>query len=820
MRYNQHCPPRGCLILPATGRFSMRLLFAARLALLLLAVLAPKGRSAPPGEKIDFAADIQPILKARCYKCHGPDKQESGLRLHLKSAAMIGGDNGAAIVAGKSGDSPLARRIAGLGDDPRMPPEDDGPPLPADEIAKIRAWIDQGAAWPESADGINTTGREHWAYKKPIRVPLPPVSRPTWSIGPLDRFILARLDEEKLQPSPEQERARLVRRASLDVIGISPAVQSVDAFLADASPDAYERAVDRLLASPRYGERWAAPWLDRARYADTQGYEKDNRRTIWRYRDWVINALNRNLTFDQFTIEQLAGDLLPNATPDQKLATAFHRNTMTNTEGGTDNEEFRVAAVVDRVNTTWDVWMATTFGCCQCHSHKYDPFTQREYYQFFAFFNHTADADNDNEAPTISTPSAAEERELGKLQSEIAQLERELKSPPPRSENRPQPPEPPTQPDQIDAIKKRIAARKVTTTPVMVELSGKNRRETHLMIRGSFLAKGEKVVEGTPGVLHALPSDLPRNRLGAAQWLVHPDNPLAPRVTMNRLWEQLFGVGIVETSEDFGRQGELPSHPELLDWLAAELITRQWDMKQMLKELVTSASYRQSSAVTPELVRRDPYNRLLARGPRNRLSAEQLRDQALAASGLLSSKMLGPSVMPPQPSGVWQVVYNNEQWLTPSGDDRYRRALYTFWRRSSPYPAMVAFDAPSREYCVVRRSRTNTPLQALVTLNDPAFVEAAQALARRVMTEGGSTITDRVTYAFRRCLSRHPKEAEIARLAALFHSELSHFRQDAAAAKKLVAGALGGSDFDEAEAAAWTIVANVLLNMDETVTKG
>ena len=798
----------------------MRLLLAAPVALLLSAILAPRGHSAPPGEKIDFADAVQPILKARCYKCHGPDKQESGLRLHVKAAAMAGGDNGAAIVAGKSADSSLVRRIAGIGDDARMPPEDDGAPLAADEIAKIRTWIDQGAEWPESADAANTTGREHWAYKKPVRATLPPVTRPTWSIGPLDRFILARLDKEQLQPSPQQERARLLRRASLDMIGISPTVEDVDAFLADTSPDAYERTVDRLLASPRYGERWAAPWLDRARYADTQGYEKDSRRTIWRYRDWVINALNRNLPFDQFTIEQLAGDLLPNATPDQKLATAFHRNTMTNTEGGTDNEEFRVAAVVDRINTTWDVWMATTFGCCQCHSHKYDPFTQREYYQFFAFFNHTADADNDNESPTMPTPSAAEERELAKLQSEIAQLERQLKSSPPRSENRPQPPEPPTQPDQIDAIKKRIAARKVTTTPVMVELSGKNRRQTHLMIRGNFLAKGDPVSEGTPGVLHSIPSDLPRTRLGAAQWLVHSENPLSPRVAMNRLWEQLFGIGIVETSEDFGRQGEPPSHPELLDALAVELMTRQWDMKQMLKELITSATYRQSSAVTPELIRRDPYNRLLARGPRNRLSAEQLRDQALAASGLLSSKMHGPSVMPPQPAGVWQVVYNNEQWLTPTGDDRYRRALYTFWRRSSPYPAMVAFDAPSREYCVVRRSRTNTPLQALVTLNDPVFVEAAQALAWRVMTEGGSTIDERVTYAFRRCLSRQPKEAEVARLVALFHSELSHFRQDAAAAKKMSRNALDQkSDQEMAEAAAWTVVANVLLNLDEMVTK-
>jgi hypothetical protein len=771
--------------------------------------------------KINFAADIQPILKAHCYKCHGADKQESGLRLHVKAAAMAGGDNGVAIVPGKSGDSPLMRRVAGVGDDARMPPEDEGKALSAEQIGLVRAWIDQGAAWPASADAGTSAGRDHWAYKKPVRTPLPPVSQPTWPHQPLDRFILARLDKENLRPSAEQERARLLRRAALDVIGIPPAVGDVDAFLADANPDAYERAVDRLLASPRYGERWAVPWLDRARYADTQGYEKDNRRTIWRYRDWVIDALNRNVPFDQFTIEQLAGDLLPGATVEQKLATAFHRNTMTNTEGGTDNEEFRVAAVVDRVNTTWDVWMATTFNCCQCHSHKYDPFTQREYYQFLAFFNQTADADNDNEDPAFPTPSAAEQRELARWKAQLAELERQLKAPPARDARRPMPPEPPAQLEPIDDLKTRIAARKVTTTPVMVELSEKKRRQTHLMIRGSFLTRGEKVAEGVPAVLHTMPADVPRNRLAAARWLVDRDNPLSPRVTMNRLWEQIFGIGIVETTEDFGRQGEPPSHPELLDTLAVEIVDRGWDMKQMLKLLVTSATYRQSSAVTPELVRRDPYNRLMARGPRNRLAAEQLRDQALAASGLLSSKMHGPSVMPPQPDGVWQVVYNSEQWLTPTGDDRYRRGLYTFWRRSAPYPAMVAFDAPSREYCIVRRSRTNTPLQALVTLNDPAFVEAAQALARRTIAEGGSTLAQRAAYAFRCCLSRSPKEAEIARLVALFQSELAHFRQDANAAKNIIGNPSSLSpQIEAAEAAAWTVVANVLLNLDETVTKG
>jgi hypothetical protein len=611
----------------------------------------------------------------------------------------------------------------------------------------------------------------------------------------------------------------------LDLIGLPPTPEEVDAFVNDQSADAYEKVVDRLLASPHYGERWARPWLDLARYGDTHGYEKDPKRTIWPYRDWVINALNKDMPFDQFTIEQLAGDLLPDATLEQQIATGFHRNTMINTEGGVDQEEYRVAAVVDRVNTTATVWLGTTLACAQCHTHKYDPFTQKEYYQLFAFFNSNADrstSDGDM-LPLPTTEQNAALEEIAKLEA-VQSKAPELK----------------TVRDQLAEAKKKINAE-MPKTLVMKDLP--EPRETFVHIRGNFLNKGDKVEAGVPAVLHplAVAEGAPLNRLALAKWLVSTENPLTARVAVNRMWEQFFGRGLVETSEDFGSRGERPSHPQLLDWLACEFMSpaegTPWSMKRMHRLIVLSATYRQSAAVTPGVLERDPYNRLLARGPRSRLAAEAVRDQALAISGLLSRKIGGPSVMPPQPDGIWNSPYSGEKWQTSSGEDRYRRGMYTFWKRTAPYPAFLSFDAPSREFCVVRRPQTNTPLQALTLLNDPVYIEAARALARRMIKEVEGEPAARATRGFRLALGRSPKAAELERLVGLYQSELGHYHQDAKAAEAM-AGKLEqkaeaktrpaekseksgekAETFDTAELAAWTVVANVLLNLDEAVTK-
>lgn len=1009
-----------------------------RTALFLPVLLLLPFADARADEPVDFARDVLPILTAKCHQCHGPDKREGGLQLHRSADGLRGGDSGAVIVPGKSAESLLWQYVSGEGDN-LMPPE--GDPLTPDQVATIARWIDEGAAWPVEADvQVKSAAERHWAYRRPVPPELPPVSRAEWCRNPVDHFVLARLDAESLAPAPEADKARWLRRVSLDLTGLPPTRAEVQAFLADASSEAHERVVDRLLASSAYGERWARPWLDLARYADTQGYEKDNRRSIWRYRDWVIEALNRDLPFDQFTIEQLAGDMLPNATLDQKVATGLHRNTMTNTEGGTDNEEFRYEAVVDRVNTTMTIWQGTTFMCCQCHSHKYDPFTQREYWQVFAFLNNTADTDQDDDAPYIEAPSPELAARIALAQSEIALLEAALTvegpaaeaafaawessvrqldaawrpldiltadseggatlaareddavlasgtSPdkdnytltaqsdlprinalrlealadamlpglgPGRAENgnfvvnevrvevipspgaaaktiplnaaradHEQPDKPFAAPGLIDgkpdtgwaigpqlgqhheaiitfaepltlppgaqlrihleqqhggqhtlgrfrlsvahaddpsgftplpsavraalatdaasrtgeqqsqvrdyfrgvapqfqALRERIAELrrkmpKAPTTLVMQELE--TPRTSYIHVRGAYLTKGEEVQPAPPAILNPLPADAPLNRLTFAKWLVVPENPLTARVTVNRIWEQYFGQGIVSTSEDFGTQGEPPTHPELLDWLAVEFMEHGWSLKHIHRLIATSATYRQDARVTPELAERDPRNRLLARGPRNRLEAEMLRDQALAVSGLLSRKMYGPSVMPPQPEGVWQVVYSGDQWITSQGEDKYRRGIYTFWRRTSPYPSMVTFDAPSREFCVDRRTRSNTPLQALTLLNDAAYLEAAQALAKNMFAAPNLSPAERAELGFTTCLARQPSELERQQLVALYESELAHYQQDPAAATAMCGGVVEG--MDAPQLAAWTVVANVLLNLDEMVTK-
>jgi hypothetical protein len=747
--------------------------------------------------EVDFDRDIRPLL-ARCTSCHGIENQESGLNLQDKAKALSGGDSGKVIIPGKSAKSRLVIAISGVDPDFAMPPEREGKRLTAEQVGLVRAWIDQGAKWP---DPSGAKDGKHWAYQKPIRHEPPAVKNTSWPKNAIDHFVLARLEHENLHPSAEVDRARLIRRVSLDLIGLPPTVEEVDAFLADTGPDAYEKVVDRLLASPHYGERWARPWLDLARYADTHGYEKDPRRSIWPYRDWVIHALNADMPYDQFTIEQLAGDLLPNPTLEQRIATGFHRNTMINTEGGVDQEEYRVVAVVDRVNTTATVWLGTTLACAQCHSHKYDPFTQKEYYQLFAFFNSNADSSTSESGEMLPLPNPEQQKALDEINAlEAVKVESEaLKG---------------VKSQLADAKKKLLA--EVPKTLVMRDLP--QPRETHVMVRGNFLNLADKVAPGVPAVLHALPiNEQPTNRLALARWLVSPENPLTARVVVNRMWEQCFGRGLVETSEDFGTRGAPPSHPDLLDWLATEFIERRWSMKQMHRLIVTSATYQQTAVATAEMLERDPHNRLLARGPRTRLEAETVRDHALTVGGLLSRKIGGPSVMPPQPDGLWNSPYSGEKWQTSAGDDKYRRGLYTFWKRTAPYPSFMSFDAPSREFCVVRRPRTNTPLQALTTLNDPVYVEAAQALAKRMIKEGGQDPASRATRGFRTVMARVPQPVEIERLTAVYQSELDHYRKNAKAAETFIGGSQ--KDFDTPELAAWTVVANVLLNLDEAMSK-
>jgi hypothetical protein len=830
----------------------------------------------PANRQIDFARDIQPLFQSHCWKCHGAAKHESGLSLHTHDAAFAGGDSGKEFEPGKSAESRLIHYVSGLDSDTLMPPDGEGERLSAEQVGLLRAWIDQGAKWPKQADAVAATAAIPWSYKRPVRPTLPVINGSGkfahWPRNEIDRFVLARLGREKLSPSPEEDRPRLIRRVSLDLIGLPPTPEEVDAFVADTRPDAYERVVDRLLESPHYGERWARPWLDLARYADTDGYEKDPRRSMWPYRDWVIDALNQNMPFDRFTIEQLAGDLLPGATLEDRIATGFHRNTMTNTEGGVDPEEYRVYAIIDRVNTTATVWLGTTLGCCQCHSHKYDPLKQKEYYEFMAFFNNTADSGS-SPAPELEVPSPAEKTdraELARLEQAIstpttelasgqAEFERATLSPLPvwlastvaaardlegvhqkdgrAAFYRSIAPELNPARNRIAALRKKIAAERVTTL-VMQELPAP--RKTHVFVGGSFLNPGEEVEPGVPAAIGSIsarglahfsmpgeknvPVPLPARplsahltRLDLARWLVGPGNPLAARVTINRMWAAHFGTGIVATVEDFGTKGDPPSHPELLDWLATEFVRRGWDMKAMHRLIVTSATYRQSPRVSPELFARDPQNRLLARGPRVRLEAEMVRDQALAVSGLLSPKIGGPSVMPPMPDGIWNSPYSGDRWSTSNGEDRYRRGLYTFWKRTSPYPSFMSFDAPSREVCTVRRPRTNTPLQALTVLNDPVYIEAAQALAARMAKISNDPAAE-ATYGFRLTLARRPTSAELDRLLSLYRAEVERFAKDPKAAREMAgSAATASSAASSAELAAWTVVANVLLNLDETL---
>ena len=801
---------------------------------LRLSLIAWSSLSAAPAisdDSLSFTRDIKGLLSNRCIRCHGPDAEarhgggENGLRLDTFAGAIEDLGGYAAIVPGEANKSELIIRVSEEDVDLVMPPPEAGEPLSDKEVSLLQRWINDGAEY-----------EPHWSYTRISRPAIPTVSDSSWPRNQIDRFILAKLEAEGLEPSQEADRMTLARRLALDLTGLPVSPEQVDQFVADVSTDAFEKFVDALLSHPGYGEHMARSWLDLARYADSAGYADDPPRTIWPYRDWVINAFDTSMPFDEFTVQQLAGDLLPDTTPDNKIATAFHRNTLTNNEGGTIDEEFRSVAVVDRVNTTLSTWMGTTIACAQCHDHKYDPLSQQEFFGLYAIFNNTADADRKDEAPLVSIPWESLDAKRRPLEKELAAILKavpEMKKSTPKKQVQPhgEPPELRPLRKHVDTLRRRIAAVKAVTVPVMEELQDDKRRVTKLQYRGNWQDLGPVIEEHVPAVFPQpeRTDGESVSRLKLAEWLVDRDNPLTARVLVNRLWEQIFGIGIVSTSEEFGSQGELPSHPELLDWLACELIDSGWDIQSIQRLIVTSATYRQSSKSTPKLLEYDPENRLLACGPRVRLSAEVIRDQALAAAGLLSSKKGGPSVHPPQPDlGLKAAFGAGIDWKTSTGEDRYRRAIYTTWRRSNPYPSMATFDAPNREVCTIRRPRTNTPLQALVTLNDPVFVEAAQALARRIVCESGPDSAEQVTRGFRLVLTRAPQPNEVKRLVKLYEETRSHFLNDSSASLAMATkprGPLpetvlkhfnGATNEAHASLAAWTVVGNVILNLDET----
>ncbi len=1007
----------------------------------------------------NFTTDVQPILEKSCYNCHGPKAQMGNLRLDSKQLAAR------TIVAGKSGDSTLYQRVAGLTDQARMPM---GGKLTPEQIAILKSWIDGGAEWPDSASAKDATLKKHWAFSAPKRPAIPQVSDAKWARNDIDRFILAKLDKEGLKPSPESDRTTLLRRASLDLIGLPPTPEEVDAFLADKSPNAWQKQVDRLLASPHYGEKWGRHWLDAARYADSDGYEKDKARNVWFYRDWLINALNRDLPYNQFLTEQLAGDLLPNATQDQIVATGFLRNSMINEEGGIEPEQFRMEAMFDRMDAIGKGMLGITIQCAQCHNHKYDPLTQEEYYKLFAFLNNSHES-------TAAVYTPAEQAKRAEILRRTKEIENDLRHRHPDWESKMAAWEDKTKPktqwtvqqpevDDIstggqkylalpdgsllaagyaptkhtvklifkkaprtvsaiqlellndpnlplggpgrsiygtgalteirvevakaDAIEKpgekvKIAAayadvnlpeqeipaafadksgKRRVTGPVAYAIDGNNdtawgfdagpgqrnqprkavfipekpvdvpegsvlvvylaqnhggwnsddnqnynlgrirlaltsdqspefdavpapvrelmtsvprekrtpgqkhaifshwrttvpeykdanetiaalwrehpegssqlvlnersdMRSTHILSRGDFLKPTKEVKPGTPAFLHAMPADAPPNRLGLARWLTDRNAPTTARSLVNRVWQTYFGIGIVETSEDLGTQTATPSHPELLDYLAVEFMDQGWSLKKLHRSIATSATYMQSSKVTPELQSKDPYNRLLARGPRIRVDAEIVRDITLAAAGLLTDKVGGPSVYPPAPDFLFQppTSYGPKNWYTATGEDRYRRALYTFRFRSVPYPMLQTFDAPNGDTSCVRRTRSNTPLQALTSLNEPLFLEAARGLATKALTEGGSADDQRLTYAFRRTLSRPPAPAERDELLSFLSKQRKRLADG-----WLSAPDLAGYDAESkklpkgitpVDLGAWTALSRVLLNLDETITK-
>lgn len=804
---------------------------------ILIFVCVATSLSLSPAEEINFTRDVRPILSSRCFKCHGPDvaAREADLRLDQRREAI----DLAAIVPGSPEKSSLVNRILSEDPDLRMPPS--GDPLSAEEIEVLRNWIQAGATY-----------EQHWAYQQPTSALPPQISHDGWrQFNPIDNFVQARLLKEGLEPSPTAEPAVLLRRLSLDLIGLPPTIDQVLAFEQDPSEQAYEAAVDRLLESKHFGEKWAVHWLDLARYADSNGYQHDDLRTIWPYRDWVINALNNDVPFDQFTIEQLAGDLLPDPKRDQLIATGFHRNVPTNFSGGSKLNELRADVLHDRVSTTGQVWLGMTMECCQCHDHKYDPIAQSEYYALYAYFNQSVtefamrgpgmfrkkfigaelpvlvsrkdaslvkqiSTQIELEAAALQAAKPSALAEQAKWESEflasgragtiawqrfpthLRRGDRFLKIP---AEER-------TGDEKAKveallyydhrytgpyekAIDRLKAARDKLVAPTMIMQDSQQPIPTYIFNRGDYQSPGERVKAGVPSVLHPLHPSLPPNRLGLAKWIVDPENPLTARVTVNRMWAEIFGQGIVTTVEDFGMQSAPPTHPKLLDWLAIEFIRNDWSMKRIIKTIVMSSTYRQTSAIAPAAIGRDPANQWLARGPRFRLSGELIRDNALAISGLMSENIGGPPVYPPQPNGLWREISGADvsRYPTSQGSNRYRRSLYSFLRRGNPHPMTLNFDGSNRSACVISRNRSNTPVQALHLLNAETFVESARAFAAWMEQLEGSE-EEKIVQAFRRAVARKPSEAELDALVNLYHTHRE-----------------------------WFGVAQVLLNLDEVMTK-
>ena len=829
----------------------------------------------------DYLRGIRPILVTNCFPCHGPDSRsrQAGLRFDQPAAALSRLESGAvAIVPGLAGQSEMIRRIESTEADSLMPPPDSLKYLTDAEKQLLRQWVDAGAQF-----------EEHWAYRAPQRPVVPQVSRPEWPRNAVDAFVLSRLDVEGLASSPEADPETLLRRVSLDLTGLPPTVNELETFLADKSGDGYERAVDRLLESPHLGEKLTQDWLDLARFGDTSGYQDDNDRPNFPYRDAVIHAFNSNMPFDQFTIESLAGDLLPHPTTSQKVLSGFNRLHRYNEEGGSDPEEFRMVYAADRTNTTAATWMGLTFVCAQCHDHKYEPISQREYYQVLAFFNSLKGEITVSKGPAnppqIRVPSLEDQQRIEELHLAVDQLESILqtrdaettrafnkwieqasasmkltqtdplsttKSPDgfsvaqllatPANQRtdvqtaqlrqhyiREFAPEMLELLTQVNSLRKEIENLIQSAPLALIWEETETPRPTQILTRGDYQQPGEVVERAVPSIFPSLATDVPRDRLALARWLVSGEHPLTARVVVNRYWKQVFGAGLVRTPDDFGMRGELPTHPELLDWLAVEFQTAgpnqtAWDVKRLLRLLVTSATYRQSSKVSRMLRDRDPDNLLVARNTRFRLSAEEIRDAALVASGLLNRTIGGRSVYPYQPDHFYRDKEddpNEWKWPVETGPDLYRRGLYIFIRRTSPYPSFQTFDVSGRGECTVARARTNTPLQALVTLNDPVFIEAARVLAERGLQESGPHWKDRLRFLYRCVFTRSPTESEQAVLERLYQAEWKRYTDDpqAAASVSRQGRAVPAVSLDPVEVAAWTTVANALLNLDEAITR-
>ena len=734
---------------------------------------------------VSFNRDVLPILAGKCFACHGVDqaKRKADLRLDEKASAYVERDGVRAVVPGQPEASELVARIFSAHVDEVMPPRDEVG-LTEAEKATLRQWISEGAVY-----------ETHWAFETPEKPKLP--GGGNWGHGEIDRFVLRRMAEAGLSPQRSASRENLIRRVSFDLTGLPPTPGEVDRFLGDISPDAYGRVVDRLLESPRFGERMAIWWLDGARYGDSHGYDNDLENSQWPWRNWVIEAFNDNMPYDQFTVEQLAGDLLPNATGSQVLATGFNRNHRINTEGGALDEEWRTEYVIDRVQTMGSVWMGLTLSCARCHDHKYDPISQREFYQLFAMFN------NLDEKGFINNLRGSAEPRIRYKNSEYERRKKKVEA---AEEN-------------ADRRKAEIGRLEAEYPFVMIMRDNKPRK-AFILERGQYDAPGEEVQPGLMSALSPVPDNMPMNRLALARWLTDGQHPLTARVLVNRLWEQLFGIGIVKSSENLGVQTDWPSHPQLLDWLAVDFVEHGWNIKRLLRQMVMSAAYRQDAATNSERLRLDPENRLLSRGPRTRLAAEMVRDQALFLSGLMVEKHGGPSMWVYQPAGLWREVEKRGTFKQDHGEKLYRRSLYSRIRRTVAHPSMLLFDAPSREVCTVKRAHTNTPLQALALMNEVTYVEASRKFAERIIANG-VTPGERIAWAFRAATARQPEPTELALLTAGYERRLARFRAQPKAAEQLLGQGESPSDgaLGQAELAAMATVANVLLNLDELINK-